>query len=87
MVVSILTLILSRYPSLKELTIIFPAGEWVHSSGYHSSVMLLLEDIVLWCEKGVAVEIVTGKNAERRRYTKESLPMNELDALECYRSI
>jgi hypothetical protein len=77
---------LSHYPSLKELVIIAPTGEWVRSSGEDSRVILLLEDIALWCEN-VTVEMVTGKHAERIRYAKGSVPMGELDALEYYRSM
>jgi hypothetical protein len=85
-ILPIIAAILSHYPSLKELVILAPKGEWVRSSGEDSRVILLLEDIALWCEN-VTVEIVTGKHAERLRYAKGSVPMDELDALEYYRSI
>jgi len=53
----------------------------VHSSREASHVILLLEDIALWCG-GVTVELVTGKHAERIRYAKGSHPIDELDILE-----
>jgi hypothetical protein len=84
-ITSIIAATLHRYSSLMELVIIAPTGKWVHSSGEESRVILLLEDIAGWCERGVAVEMITGKNAERRRYTGGSFPMDEPDVLEhCY---
>jgi hypothetical protein len=53
----------------------------VHSSGEGSAVILLLEDIALWCGS-VTVEMVTGKHAERIRYPKGLLPIDELGILE-----
>jgi len=58
-----------------------PTAEWVHSSAKPNRFILLLEHVSGWCEKGVAVEIITGKNAERRIYAKGSFPMDKLVAL------
>jgi hypothetical protein len=77
--------ILSHYPSLEELVVIVPMGKWVHSSREDSHVILLLKDIALWCGS-VTVEMVTGKHAERIRYSKGSLPIDQLDILEYDRS-
>jgi hypothetical protein len=85
-ILPIIAAILSHYPSLEELVIIVPMGKWVPSSGEDSHGLLLLEDIALWC-KSVTVEMVTGKHAERIRYPKGALPIDELDTLECERSI
>jgi hypothetical protein len=60
-------------------------GKWVHSSKEDSHVILLLRDIALWCGS-VTVEMVTGKHAERIRYAKGSLPIDQLDILEYDRS-
>jgi hypothetical protein len=81
--------ILTHSQSVKKVVIIVPTGKWVHpSSGTRDPFILRMEGVVGWCDRGLdELEIVSGKKAERRRYTAgSSLSFEGMDALDYYTS-
>lgn len=84
--------VLSVYPSIKEIVIFAPMGGWDYPYRAEDCVVLIMSDVARWCYgDGLTLEIISGRNEERRRFTKESfspdditfldleLPMTELD--------
>jgi hypothetical protein len=57
--------------SIKEIELIGPLGKWVHTYQEDHRVVLLMKDIMDWLHEGLTVNITTGKDGMKERYTND----------------
>jgi hypothetical protein len=59
------------YKSIKEIELIIPSGKWAHAYQKDQRPVLLMKDIMNWLHEGLTVNITTGKDGIKKRYTKD----------------
>jgi hypothetical protein len=73
----------SAYPSIKEIVIIAPMGGWDYPYRAEDCVVLTMSDVARWCYgDGLTLEIISGRNEEKRRFTKESFSLDDITFLD-----